>query len=175
MLKVFIFIFIKDILTLYRVECLSPLHLILFLRFCLVLLFGTYSSVSSFCLILCFYFHAFGRLVTFPNLREVILCRRCPLRPSSILPSDHQSYKLYGFPICGLHESFLVVGPTIVGTLVGRADPQPCWKPGPASCSGSWPTVGRGWVPAWLAARPVGCLDWDPMWLAAWPEVSWDW
>ena len=30
-----------------------------------------YFSVTSFCLILCFYFCAFGRLVTFPNRREV--------------------------------------------------------------------------------------------------------
>lgn len=51
---------------------LSQLHLVLFLRFCLVLLCGTCFSVS-FCLILCFYIYAFGKLVTFPNLREVIL------------------------------------------------------------------------------------------------------
>ena len=36
---------------------LFPLCLFLFMRFCLVLLFGTYSSFSSFCLILCVYFY----------------------------------------------------------------------------------------------------------------------
>ena len=33
-----------------------PFYLVLFLKFCLGLSFGTYSSVSTFCLILCDYF-----------------------------------------------------------------------------------------------------------------------
>ena len=38
----------------------------------------TYSSVSSFCLILCFYFYVLGRSVMFLSLGEVALCR-CPV------------------------------------------------------------------------------------------------
>ena len=66
----------------------------------------------------------------------------------------------------GLHESFLIVGLTVVGKLAARVDSQLCWKPDPASCSGYWPTVAGSWVPAWLAACPMGFLDWDPMQLA---------
>ena len=40
--------------NLYQVDCLSLLCLVLFLEFCLIPSFGTYSSVSSFCLTLCF-------------------------------------------------------------------------------------------------------------------------
>ena len=40
--------------TLYQLDCLSPFHLV-FLGFCLVPLLGRYSSVSSFCLILCWF------------------------------------------------------------------------------------------------------------------------
>ena len=38
----------------FRVECLPPLHLVLLWGFYLAPLFGTYSSVSSFCLICIF-------------------------------------------------------------------------------------------------------------------------
>ena len=58
-------------LELYWEDCLSPLHLVLLLGFYLVPRFGTYSAVASFCLILCFYFYVFGRLVTLHNLGEV--------------------------------------------------------------------------------------------------------
>ena len=48
-------------------------------------------SVTSFCLICCFYFHVFSRLVTFPDLGEVAFCRGHPMIPSSALPFGHQS------------------------------------------------------------------------------------
>ena len=63
--------------TLSWVECLSPLHLVLLLEFYLVSLFWAWSSVISFCLIFCFYFCVFGRLVMFSNLEDVAFCRRC--------------------------------------------------------------------------------------------------
>ena len=78
--------------TPYRVDCLSPLHLVLLLGFYLVPLFGRCFSVTSFCPVGCFYFCVSDRLVTFPNLGEVAFCRRRPLRPSSALPSGHYSY-----------------------------------------------------------------------------------
>lgn len=40
--------------TFYWINCLFPFCLVLFLMFCVILLFGTYSSVSSLCLTLCF-------------------------------------------------------------------------------------------------------------------------
>lgn len=36
------------------------------------------------------YFYECGRLVTFLNLVEVALCRKCPLCPNSALPSQHK-------------------------------------------------------------------------------------
>lgn len=35
---------------------------------CLIPSFGIYSSIASFCLILCFYIYVFAASVTFPNL-----------------------------------------------------------------------------------------------------------
>lgn len=40
------------LLTCCQVHCLSPFHLILFLRFCPILAIGSYSSLFSFCPIL---------------------------------------------------------------------------------------------------------------------------
>ena len=56
--------------------------------------FGTYFSVSSFCLICYFYFYVFGRLVTFADFGEVAFCRGRPVCPISALPCSHQSYML---------------------------------------------------------------------------------
>ena len=43
-----------------------------------------------FCLTCYFYFYVSGRLVIFPDFREVAFCRRRPMSPSSALPSGHQ-------------------------------------------------------------------------------------
>ena len=48
-----------------------PFSLRFFLRFYLVLLFEVYSSVSSFCLILCVGFYALDATVTTPSLEGV--------------------------------------------------------------------------------------------------------
>ena len=90
---------------LYWVDCLSPIKLVLLLGFYLVTSFGTYCSVTSFCLICCFYFYVFGILLIFPYLREVALCRRHAMGHSSTLPSCHQSYMLSGCPLYGLSGS----------------------------------------------------------------------
>ena len=57
------------------VDFLSPLLLVLPLRFYLVPSFGTYSSVASFCLILWVYYCTVGGLVMFLDLAEVALFR----------------------------------------------------------------------------------------------------
>ena len=58
---------------------LSPLHLVLFLEFYLVPAFETCYSITSFCLICCFYFCVSSSLVMFPDVREVAFCRRHPI------------------------------------------------------------------------------------------------
>ena len=61
------------------------------LRFYLVPLFGIYSSVTSFCCTLCFYFYVLSRSeVTLPDLGGAGLCRY-PMRPSSALSCGHHS------------------------------------------------------------------------------------
>ena len=70
----------------------ESLYFILHLGFYRIPSFGTYSSVASLCLICCFYFYVFSKLVKFLNLGEVTFCRRCPMCPSRALLSDHQSY-----------------------------------------------------------------------------------
>lgn len=58
----------------YRIDCLSPFHLILFLMFYFVLWFGIYSSVSSFCLILCVCYCILGRsaMLCLPVLKRCL-------------------------------------------------------------------------------------------------------
>ena len=60
--------------------------------------------------------------------------------------------------ICSRHAAYVgfmgpsvVKGPTAVGALVGGAGPWHGWLPGPALCSGCWPTGGWRWVlECWL-------------------------
>ena len=83
--------------------------------------FRTYSctSFSQFCV----YFYVFSRLVTFPSLGEVALCR-CSVGPNSTLRSGHQSY----IPRCpvGLRAPFFCGRANYLG-LVGRAGSWSCW------------------------------------------------
>ena len=96
----------------------------------------TYSSVTSFCPICCFYFHVFGRCVMFPYLEEMTFCRRPSMSPSSVLPSGHQSCMLQGYPLCGLYESFCCGRLTTVSGLVYMASPWSHWLLGPAFLGG---------------------------------------
>ena len=100
-----------------------------FLRFNFVLSFGTYSSISLFCQIICVYFYVLGRLVTFPDLGEMALCRRCPVKPSSTLPSGHQMYDL------GVPPMWTV------------------WAHPLQQVQLLWVHCRQGWPLAWLAAR----------------------
>ena len=61
---------------------LSPL-LVFFLMSHFVPLFGTFSYVFSFCPIFCTYFFVLVKLDSFPNLGEVVLCRRHPMSPEA--------------------------------------------------------------------------------------------
>lgn len=54
--------------------CLSPFHLVLLLRICLVLSFGVHSSVSSFCLAFCVCFYELDGTATSLKLEKVVLC-----------------------------------------------------------------------------------------------------
>ena len=62
------------------------------------------------------------------------------MRPSSILPSSYWSYVIQVCLQCVLG---VVVAPTTVGALVGRAGPQHVWLPSPASFRGYQPLVGE--------------------------------
>ena len=44
--------------------------------------------------------------VTFPNLREVVLCKKYSVGPGRTLSFGHQSYMLQGCPLCELLGSF---------------------------------------------------------------------
>ena len=100
--------------TLHRIDCLSPLCLVL-LGFYIIPFLGTYFFVISFYLILCVYLYVLGRMHMFSDLAEVALCRRCPRGPSSTLPSDNQSYMIWGCPLCRLSVPFCCVGASYCG------------------------------------------------------------
>ena len=66
-------------------DCLSALHCSYFgVLSCS--LFGTCSSVASFCLICYFQFYVGGRLVTFPNLGEITFYGKCSMLPAAYSP-----------------------------------------------------------------------------------------
>ena len=59
LLSIFMIIFC----TPYQVDNLSPLCFVLLLKFCLILVFRTCSSISTFSLLLCVYFNVLGNLI----------------------------------------------------------------------------------------------------------------
>ena len=97
--------------------------------------FGTYSSVSSFGLILCVYFYAVMS-VMFPNLGELAFCRNISYGNQQHTPLWSPETYTLEIPNVGCVGPSLVVGLTTVGTLVGGSGSQLSWLPGPASCSG---------------------------------------
>ena len=102
----------------YWVVWLSLLHFFFFLKFCLFLSFGTYFSVFSFPQLFCIYFYVLDGLVSFPDLGEAALCRRCPTRLSTTLPSGHQSCAPGMSPVACMHIS-AVVHLAALSVLVG--------------------------------------------------------
>ena len=114
-------------------DCLSLLQLVLVLRFYLVPLFTTYSSVASFCLICCFYFCASRRLVVFRDLEK------CPLITDVLyVPGAHCPLLTRAIYALGASPLWAVCTLLLYGT---------------DSCghSGRW-----GWPPVWVLAKP--CL-----------------
>ena len=85
-------------------DCLSPFHLVPFLRFCLILSIGTYFS-SSFCLILCVSFYLLDKYATSLHLDVVALCRRCLVGLISTILPGLQSQALKRYSLYGLHPS----------------------------------------------------------------------
>ena len=155
--------------------------------FCLVPLFGIYSFISSFCLILCVY--VLGRSVTFPGVVEIALFMEESVGPSITLPSGHYSYIIWWCPLCGLCA--LLSGGKDVHS--GRKSWPPAhlnarlylmlWLPAywwVQSCPGTggfiawvflgleWPVAGWSWLLQLLALGPVG-LGLVP---TVWWEVS---
>ena len=117
--------------TLYLVNCLYLFCSVHFLKFCLVLLFGRYSFVSSFCLILCVCVYVLVLSSISPSLERVSLCRWCPVGPNGTVPAGHQSR-------CSRFVSSVgCVCPLVV--FVPQLLLMPWWS---------------GLVPAWLSMRP---------------------
>ena len=159
------------------IDCLSPLPLVMFLRLCLVLPFGIYSSVFPFCSVLCVSFCVLGTLVTFSSLGKIAFCRRSPLEQHTPLWSP----ELYALmvPPWGPCVSSCVVGLMAVGVLVGGGGPWPGWLWGHSSC-------GDCQSPGGQAFRVVGCTAWGsrgccrpadgqgqgPLWPVAWLDES---
>ena len=106
----------------------------LFLRVCLVLSFGTYSFVSSFCLTFCVCFYMLHRSATSPGLERVALCRRYPVGPSSMVSLGYQGQMLQECPLCGLHVSSCCGSAALAeGVLVCKAGPHCGWLQGPVA------------------------------------------
>ena len=113
---------------------------------------GTYSSVSSFCLVFCVY--VLGRSVTLPNLGKVALCRKCPGRPSSTPPL--WSPDLYAQVVPPVW-TFSCGRAGYCGCTSGRGRSlawltAACWWVGPGPGAGASPLMGwGGQVPVWLS------------------------
>lgn len=80
--------------TPYQTDCLSLFHLVLFLRFCLILSIGTYPSDSPFCLTLCVSFYVLHRSATSPSLEGLAFCRKYPIIPRSVTPPSTHTQSL---------------------------------------------------------------------------------
>lgn len=125
---------------------LFPLHSVL-LEFCLIPCFGTYSCISLFCLIICVYFYVLCALDTFPNFREVALCRKC-LKHTLLWSAERYALGVpFTWALSALllwQDWFLWVhwqgGPTS-GPL-GCQCSMPVWLPHMALLAHSW----HGWL-----------------------------
>lgn len=133
---------------------LISFHLVLPLGFCFVPLFGTYSSVTSFFLIFCFYFFISGRSVMLPDLGEEDVLGG-PEAQFSLITRAVSSRS----PLCGL-RGFISCGRADCCGCAGRQG----WPPSPVGCqelmwrlpaAGGW-----GWVPVKLALWPRQDKGW---------------
>lgn len=92
--------------NLYCVDCLSLLHLVLFLKFCSLIenIFFSLIILPNF-----LNFCVLGRSVMFLRLWEAALYGRCPVEPRSTFPPTLLELCILGGPPCGLHM-FLYCG-----------------------------------------------------------------
>ena len=164
---------------------LSPFHLVLFLRFYLVLSFGRYSFVSSFCLTLCVCFYVLGISAVSPSIERVALCRRL-LWGSVAHSPGHESGAPGVSPAWIVCSCLLWLGCIYVGTLVGWVGPWPAGLWLGYNCCGHadvW-----GWPPAWLSMRaghncfwragmqsrsPREGDTWEEHWCQPWWPTRW--
>ena len=79
------FLSILIILTLYLVNCLPPLNLVLFLEISPVLSFWVCFCIFPFWLPFCVYFYILDRSAVTPSLCGVALCNRCPVGVSGAI------------------------------------------------------------------------------------------
>lgn len=133
---------------LYWVHCLSPLHFVIFLRFCFILFWNIFLSL----LILPNYLFIslLGSFVTSLYLGEVIFFRRYPIRPSSMLPFVHQSQILQRHSLCGMCDLSIVAGLTDIYTS-GQGRPQQSCPWNPPACKCCKLVGGQGRPPVQLA------------------------
>ena len=114
--------------TLYLTDNLSALSLVLSLEFYLVPSFGTYCSVPSFCLTVCVSFSLLGKSVTFPDLGDVALCRRCLYTSNKGIYIVNQLYFNWKKKsIWSLFGSQILPHAEAAGSLVGRAGSLSSW------------------------------------------------
>ena len=97
--------------------------------FCLLIL------PNSLCVFLC--------IPMSPNLGDVALCRRCPMRPITCSPLATRSRSSRGIALCRLHAPFCCGRLTAMGTLIGGSGPRPGWLCGQVVHDCSGPLVGR--------------------------------
>ena len=113
---------------------LSPLHSVLLLVFYFVPLSRTCFSVTSFYISCYIYFYVSHRLVTFPDLEEVVFSRRLPYVPAGHSPLTTQAVCSRGFlwelyrSFCGGMMTMCVVwqawlAPVLVSALCGSCQP----------------------------------------------------
>ena len=89
--------------------------------FVLSIFLGMYSSVSSFCLILCLYFYVLGRSVTSPILEKWSFIVRILWGPAAHFPMATRAICFRGIPYVGYIFPSVVAGVTTVG--IGEAAP----------------------------------------------------
>ena len=116
-----IIVLVSKIWTMHSVLWCSPLHLFLFLEFYLVPSFGTYFFVVFLCLRLYVYLYIFVRSVTFPNFREMNFYSRFQCVPATYSHLGARTLISWYVLYVGWMGLSVVVGPTTMNALVGRA------------------------------------------------------
>lgn len=106
---------------LYQEDCLSVFCLAIFLTFCLVLSFGTYSS-ALLCPAFCVYFYVSGRLATFLGFESSGLC---PVVSRGTISPCYQNQVFWGCPLCGLVYPLLWLSCGHCDWAGGEAGPLP--------------------------------------------------